>query len=147
MKSLRQLGTPVVISMALFFCAASTARAAAVTKTGAFYTIKIQTAGQGDSVVATITVTGIKGYHCNLLYPWKLTIGPAEGIAFEKDKLKAGPNEKKDAAKYGEDGIVFAVPYKLGANAAKDVTATLKLSLCDDKQCQMESVALSWKAR
>jgi hypothetical protein len=38
------------------------------------------------------------------------------------------------------------VPYTAAAEA-KSVSAKLKLSLCDDKQCQMETVKLSWPAR
>ena len=138
--------TLFVMTLSLVIAGASGAGAAVVNKTGAFYKIKVETSGQGESMVAKITVTGIKGYHCNMLYPWKLTLEPTEGISADHMKFKAGPKEKKDATHYGEDSIVFTVPYKASATA-KTVNATLKLSLCDDKQCQMEAVNLSWSAR
>lgn len=146
MRRICEVTTLFVMTLALAFAGASSASAAPVVKTGAFYKVKIEVSGQGDSKVAKITVTGIKGYHCNLLYPWKLTLEASQGVTVEKAKYKAGPKVKKDATAYGEDAIVFTVPFK-ATDGAKAVNAKLKLSLCDDKQCQMETVSLSWPAR
>jgi hypothetical protein len=141
MKNKRKLSVITIGALLLLLVAASATSAAVVDKAGSFYKIKIETSGDGDSRTAVITVTGTKGYHCNKLYPWKLTLKPSEGITLKKIKFKKG-----DATKFAEKAVVFTVPYMAVAKA-KTVTAKLKLSLCDDKQCQMESVNLSWPAR
>ena len=145
MRRICEVTTLFVLTLALTFAGASVASAAPIVKKGAFYKVEISVSGKGDSKVAKIKVTGVKGYHCNLLYPWKLTFEAPEGVTFEKAKYKAGPKIKKDATAYGEDAIVFTVPYKASAGAGT-INAKLKLSLCDDKQCQMETVSISWKA-
>lgn len=141
MKNKRKLSVVTIGASFLLLVAASATSAAVVDKAGSFYKIKIETSGDGDSRTAVITVTGTKGYHCNKLYPWKLTLKPSEGITLKKIQFKKG-----DATKFAEKAVVFTVPYMADAKA-KTVTAKLKLSLCDDKQCQMESVNLSWPAR
>jgi hypothetical protein len=130
-----------ILAAALVLSAGVAVLAGTVTKTGTFYVVKVATSGSAGSMVVKITTTGTNGYHCNMLYPWKLTVDPGDGIAVAKPKLK-----KEDAAQFTEAAVVFEVPYT-ATEAAKSVSATLKLSLCDDKQCQMESVALSWPAR
>jgi hypothetical protein len=116
---------------------------AAVTKTaGSFYEIRVETArAAGSTMHAIITTVGKNGYHCNMLYPWKLTVGQGDGISVSKPVMK-----KPDAEKFTESAVVFRVPYT-ATDAVKTMSASLKLSLCDDKQCQMETVALSWPAR
>ncbi len=141
MKNYRKLSLITIGASLLLLLTVSATSAAVVNKTGSFYKIKIETSGDGDSRTAVITVTGTKGYHCNKLYPWKLTLKPGEGITLKKIKFKKG-----DATKFAEKAVVFTVPYRAVAGA-KTVFAKLKLSLCDDKQCQMESVNLSWPAR
>ena len=141
MKNYRKLNIITIGASLLLLVAASATSAAVVNKAGSFYKIKIETSGDGDNRTAVITVTGTKGYHCNKLYPWKLTLKPAEGITVKKTTFKKG-----DATKFAQKAVIFTVPYS-ASDGAKTVTAKLKLSLCDDKQCQMESVNLSWPAR
>jgi hypothetical protein len=121
--------------------AAGSIASAAVTKTGSFYVVKVETSGSGDARVAKITTTGKNGYHCNMLYPWKLTLTPGRGVTLARTAFKKG-----DAKQFAEAAVVFEVPYQASAGAEK-ITAALKLSLCDDKQCQMETVDISWPAR
>jgi hypothetical protein len=140
-----QLSKPryiAVLVLTSVFVAGSVATAA-ITKSGSFYTVKIVTSGSGDSRKATITTVGKNGYHCNKLYPWKLTVKPGSGVTMAKTEFKS---KKGDAKPFSEAQVVFTVPYTATADA-KQITAKLKLSLCDDKQCQMETVALSWPAR
>ena len=129
-----------LLLLATVFAAGSLA-AAAVTKSGSFYTVKVETSGSGDSRTAKITTTGKNGYHCNKLYPWKLTVTPGAGVTMGKTLFK-----RKDAKPFSEPTVVFTVPYT-ASDDAKKISAKLKLSLCDDKQCQMETVELSWPAR
>jgi len=110
-------------------------------KSGSFYQVKVETSGTDGDMTAKITVTGTKGYHCNMEYPWKFVGIEAEGVTFAKAKLK-----KADAASFTPEKVVFQVSYK-AASAVKKVDGYLKLSLCDDKQCQMEKVNLSWPAK
>jgi hypothetical protein len=131
-----------ILAAVLVLGAAAAAFATPVVTSGSFYEVRVETARAADgSMTATITTVGKTGYHCNMLYPWKLTLNPGDGITLSKPVLK-----KQDAAQFAETGVVFRVPYT-AADTAKTVTASLKLSLCDDKQCQMETVALSWSAR
>jgi hypothetical protein len=131
----------LTILVATALLAATVAFAATVKTSGSFYDVKVVTSASAGAMVATITTTGKSGYHCNMLYPWKLTIEPGDGLTVANPKMK-----KEDAAQFTEEGVVFKVPYT-ATESATTVKAALKLSLCDDKQCQMETVALSWPAR
>lgn len=130
--------TIVALTFTFFICSVA---AAAITKSGSFYSVKVQTSGSGYSRVAVITTTGKGGYHCNKLYPWKLTVTPGAGVTMAKTTFK-----RADAKRFSEAAVVFEVPYQTTTDA-KTVSAALKLSLCDDKQCQMETVKLEWPAR
>jgi hypothetical protein len=77
-----------------------------------------------------ITATGKSGYHCNTLYPWKLTV---DGPGQEKTVYR-----KKDAKAFSKDAVVFQVPYKKGQKAE------MKMSVCNDAQCIMHTEKLSW---
>ena len=85
-----------------------------------------------DKTAATITITatGKSGYHCNTLYPWKLTVtGPGQ----EKVVYR-----KKDAKAFSKDAVIFQVPYKKGQKAE------MKMSVCNDAQCIMHTEEFSW---
>lgn len=140
MSSWRKPRYIAILILAAIFAVGSLATAA-ITKSGSFYTVKVEITGSGDSREAKITTTGKNGYHCNKLYPWKLTLKPGPGVTMAKKVFKKG-----DAKPFSEAAVVFTVPYTATADA-KSVSAKLKLSLCDDKQCQMEKVKLSWPAR
>jgi hypothetical protein len=131
------IGTVMVVA-ALLVAQTSAAKTA---KSGSFYQVEITTKATGDDVVATIRVTGKSGYGCNMLYPWKLTVIPGPGIEMTKTVFAKG-----DASKFTKEAVVFEVRYVARAGAGP-VTAKLKLSGCDDKQCQMEQVDLSWPSR
>jgi hypothetical protein len=141
MKQCSKFGILTILVATAVLLAATVALAATVEKSGSFYDVKVVTTGSAGAMVATITTTGKNGYHCNMLYPWKLTIEPGDGVTVEQPKLK-----KEDAKQFTEAAVIFKVPYT-AAESATAVKAALKLSLCDDKQCQMETVALSWPAR
>jgi hypothetical protein len=142
MKQCRKSAILAILAAALVLSTAAATLAAAVTVSGSFYDVKVVTAPVSDgSMLAAITTTGKNGYHCNMLYPWKLTVDQGTGITVPKPILK-----KDDAAQFKEPAVIFKVPYTATDSATK-VTAALKLSLCDDKQCQMETVKLEWPAR
>ena len=78
-----------------------------------------------------ITATGKSGYHCNTLYPWKLTVtGPENG--------KSTTYKKADAKTFSEEKVVFELPSKKGQKAK------MKMSVCNEKQCIMHTQELSW---
>ena len=106
------------------------------TKTSSFYVIKIETSTKDAKNLARITVTGKGGYHCNMLYPWKLKLKPGDGIAFDKAVYR-----KKDTEKFTKEEVVFAVSYT--AKPGAQLLADLKLSVCNDKQCQIETASLT----
>ena len=113
---------------------------AAVTKTGEFYKVTVTTAASGDTITATVKAVGTNGYKPNKAYPWKLTVTPGAGVTMAKTVYKKADMQLSPTA------AVFKVPYTAGADA-KSVSAVLKLSMCDPKQCQMEKVKLTWPAR
>ena len=80
--------------------------------------------------VVRIVAVGKAGFHCNTLYPWKLTVeGGANGAKIYK---------KKDAKKFSKERVVFEVPYVKGQRAK------MKMSVCNDKQCIMHEEKLAW---
>lgn len=107
-----------------------------VTKKGKVFTIEISKSAKGDKNVATIKVTPKKGHYCNPEYPWKLTTKSTADVKFEKEVYK-----KADAKKFGKPAVVFKVPYV--AKSGTKATATLKMSICDHKQCETFKEELS----
>ena len=77
-----------------------------------------------------ISTRGKSGYHCNTLYPWKLTV---EDTSTTKKIYR-----KKDARKFTKQEVVFEVPHIKGQQAA------MKISVCNDVQCIMHEAKLSW---
>ena len=81
-----------------------------------------------DKERTTISTQGKAGYHCNTLYPWKLTVLGNKG----EKSLK-----KENATDFSERKVTFIVLKEDGKNA------TLKLSVCNDKQCIMKTEKFS----
>ncbi|MCP4606954.1 MAG: hypothetical protein GY847_41660 [Proteobacteria bacterium] len=133
-RNTTKLATGLVIISLFFTMFASTGT---IAKTGTFYDVKVETAVKQGKTIATITATGKSGYHCNKLYPWKLAITPGPEIEIKKTVYK-----KKDAKKFAEDAVIFKISYLKKADSK--MRAKLKLSMCDEKQCKMETVTLSW---
>lgn len=101
------------------------------THEGDVFSVLVKTAGKGEKGSATVRVTGKAGYHCNTLYPWKLTLRTAKG-----EKVI-----KKDQAKvFSEPKVQFELT-DISLSATK---AELKLSMCNEKQCQNKTVDLSF---
>lgn len=69
-----------------------------------------------------VTTVGRSGYHCNTMYPWKITTRTNNG----KEKIY----KKKDAKVFGEKSVSFLVD---------GTEATLKFSVCNDQQCVMKT--------
>jgi hypothetical protein len=130
----------LAIVVAAVVLVGSLAVSAGVAKSGEFYKVTVTTAANGDSVTATVKAVGTNGYKPNQAYPWKLTVTPGAGVTMAKKVFK------KADAKLTPKATVFTVPYTATADA-KAISAELKLSMCDPKQCQMEKVKLSWPAR
>jgi hypothetical protein len=123
----------MLISMLLL---PETAQAETTKVKGEFYEITVETSTAQGKQKVTITAKGTGGYKCNKKYPWKLTIEPAAANG-EKTVLK-----KKDAKKLAEDEVVFVVESQAGADGK--TKGQLKLSMCDEKQCKMAKVDLTW---
>jgi hypothetical protein len=80
--------------------------------------------------IVSITAKGKSGYHCNTLYPWKLTV---DGPAAQKKTYK-----KTDAKTFSKEKVVFEVPFIKGQQAK------MKMSVCNETQCIMHTEELSW---
>ncbi|MFO8070659.1 MAG: hypothetical protein R6V85_02180 [Polyangia bacterium] len=140
---MRQCIKPRALAIATLLLATSAATwaFASVTQKGSFYAVEVTTAtDDGGDVVATIEASGRGGYHCNTLYPWKLTVEAPDGVQLSKKKFR-----KNDASQFGESKVVFRVPYRTSGRAGQ-IRAELKMSFCDEKQCQMKTLDLSWPA-
>jgi len=126
----------IPLSVALLFAAAP-GRAGSVRKTGDFYSVTVTTSKEGGKEIATVRVKGRAGYHCNTLYHWKLAVDPVPRVQLEKQLL-----ENRDAQEFSAGGVIFRVRY-FGGSGQK-MSAKLKFSVCNDKQCVMEAVDLGW---
>ncbi len=135
----RNYKTPgaILTAVVLVLFVAAPLAAGTVKKSGEFYDVKVVAKKQGAKTLATITAKGRSGYKCNMQYPWKLTLKPSPGIKVEKKIYK-----KKDAKKFAKEAVVFEIAYT--QESADKISAKLKLSMCDDKQCKMETVPLTW---
>ncbi|MCU0662242.1 MAG: hypothetical protein MUC50_07940, partial [Myxococcota bacterium] len=124
------------IALAFFVAASATlfpllASTQVIKHDGGVYVVSVTTSGGADKGSATVSATGKAGYHCNTLYPWKLT-------------LRTGSTErvlKREQAKvFSEAKVVFQLDdVSLGSTKAE-----IKLSVCNDKLCQTEKVDLSF---
>lgn len=129
----------MIMAVALFGAAmivSSQACGSESVKSGSFYSVKIDKSTQDSKTMARISVSGQGGYHCNMLYPWKLTLKTGDGVTFEKGVFKKG-----DAEKFTSEEVVFVVSFT--AKSGAQLAADLKLSVCNDKECRMETVSLA----
>ncbi len=133
----RRVAPAAIAGLVIFGLSSASVSAGTVKKSGPFYDVEISKSKKGNKSIATIKVTGKKGYHCNMLYPWKLTPAKAAGIAFDKPVYK-----KADAKRFTEQAVVFEVVYS--ASADQRASATLKMSLCNDKQCDLAKEVLEF---
>ncbi|MDJ0761975.1 MAG: hypothetical protein QNJ97_03210 [Myxococcota bacterium] len=92
-----------------------------------FFDVKIDTKVVKDKKTATITATGKNGYHCNMLYPWKVSIKSGTDLP-EKKVLRKG-----DAKTFTEKKVVFELTTGTG-----EVGIEMKMSFCDNKGCKAE---------
>jgi hypothetical protein len=107
-------------------------------KNASFYTIEISTQKEIKTTAVIVKTTGKAGYHCNTLYPWKLSVTPHSGIKMKNTVLK-----KVDAKTFTKEKVEFHFSYL--ENSSGPVSAKLKFSVCNDKQCLIEKVPLSWE--
>ena len=88
------------------------------------YSIEISKA----NALFKVATKGRGGFHCNTMYPWKLTVKNGNG--------KETVYKKKDAKEFGEKGVSFLV---------NGTEGTLKFSVCNDQQCIMKTEKLTLK--
>ncbi len=96
--------------------------------------VKDARAKAGTEAPVTVTVKTKGKYHVNQEYPHKLTIDEVpEGLTIEKTELR-----KADAA-LDEHTLSFKLVAKPVKPGKYHVSATLKTSVCDDKECILRS--------
>lgn len=124
MKSKLSVVATTAIFAGMIQCAPAEAAEKKVEKDGDFYSVTVSS----EKGKTQLRVEGKNGYHCNTSYPWKLSVG--EGAAQKVFK-------KEHAKKFTEKEVVFAFD-------GEDSKGLLKMSMCNDKQCKMEKIPLSW---
>lgn len=108
---------------------------------GDVYEISVHTIQEKNNKVLAIKVLPKEGVHCNLEYPWKLKVTETKKISFAKEQFG-----RSDASAFTEKKVEFRLPV-----TSKMVTGSaifeLKLSMCNDKQCFMKKVPISYTLR
>ncbi len=88
-----------------------------------------------------ITLTPKKGWKINQEFPTKLRIEAASGVQIAKPIQKA-----KDAAKFGEKGATFVVPFTSNIGDKK-FKASLKFAMCTEATCDPKKENLAWSIK
>ena len=120
----------------LSVCSLAVAAPKKNTVTGDFYTVTWTAVSQQGKRHLEITALPVGNVHCNLEYPWKLTVVSDDGIHFFKTALTGA-----EAGVFSDSRVAFALPYDKPAKKAA-ATLELKLSMCDDRQCFIKKVPI-----
>lgn len=114
---------------------AAPAAAPAEADTGFKLVSRLEVKPDGRYLVAEVTPE--PGFHINLEFPWALSIAPTapvlSGKRFPKSEAKELVAER---ARYE-----IAVP----AEGSGTVDASLRLSVCNDRECRTPTAPVSWK--
>jgi hypothetical protein len=121
-------GTKTALVVFISLIMACGVNAKEIIKQGEFYEIVVTRQIENRAENAIVKTSGKTGYHCNTMYPWKLTID-------SQDETKV--YKKEDAVEFSERSVVFKVQCK------KNCKALLIFSVCNDKQCKMEKVEIN----
>ena len=141
----RLLCVVVTLGFALAGCNEARARADADPQgekaTGAYkLTVVPPSAGKvGQSLAATVKLQPKAPYKVNMEYPIKLTVNGTAGASPDKKVLRA-----KDAKKLDKKVAHFAPGTKCAKAGEHKISATFKLSVCTDKQCELKTEKISW---
>ena len=117
--------------------AAPTAAAAAPAEadTGFKLVSRVEAGADGRHLVAEVTPE--PGFHINQEFPWALTFAPTSPFLAGKKLVKSEAKElDANRARYE-----VVIP----AEGSGIVDASLRLSICNDRECRTPSAPVSWK--
>ena len=115
--------------------AAAPAAAPAQADTGFKLVARVEAAADGRHLVAEVTPE--PGFHINQEFPWALTIAPSSPFHAGKKLVKS------EAKELGADRARYEVVVPLEGSGVVD--ASLRLSICNDRECRTPSAPVSWK--
>jgi hypothetical protein len=95
----------------------------------------VEAAADGRHLVAEVTPE--PGFHINQEFPWALTIAPTSPFHAGKKLVKS------EAKELGADRARYEVVVPLEGSGIVD--ASLRLSICNDRECRTPSAPISWK--
>jgi len=111
------------------------AAAPAQADTGFKLVARVEAGPDGRHLVAEVTPE--PGFHINQEFPWALTIAATSPFLAGKKLVKTEAKElSADRARYE-----VVVP----SEGSGIVDATLRLSICNDRECRTPSAPVSWK--
>ncbi len=111
------------------------APAPAQADTGFKLVARVEAAADGRHLVAEVTPE--PGFHINQEFPWALTIAPTSPFHAGKKLVKS------EAKELGADRARYEVVVPLEGSGIVD--ASLRLSICNDRECRTPSAPISWK--
>ena len=119
---------------------APTARVGAARADGDNYTVELKPTGPykaGQAQKFEVTIASKGGYHLNPQFPirWKAQ-KPGDNLSYEKDVLK------REDGHFEETTGSFKVSFTAAKPGSYNLGGTVSLSICSDKNCFMEKVAV-----
>ena len=111
------------------------AAAPAQADTGFKLVARVEAAADGRHLVAEVTPE--PGFHINQEFPWALTIAPTSPFLAGKKLVKS------EAKELGADRARYEVV--IPSEGSGVVDASLRLSICNDRECRTPSAPVSWK--
>ena len=115
--------------------AVAPAAAPAQADTGFKLVARVEAAADGRHLIAEVTPE--PGFHINQEFPWALTIAPSSPFLAGKKLVKS------EAKELGADRARYEVVVPLEGSGIVD--ASLRLSICNDRECRTPSAPVSWK--
>lgn len=114
---------------------AAPAAAPSEADTGFKLVSRVEVQPDGRHLVAEVTPE--PGFHINLEFPWALTIAPTSPFLAGKKLLKS------EAKELGAERARYEIT--VPAEGSGTVDASLRLSVCNDRECRTPSAPVSWK--
>ena len=115
--------------------AVAPAAAPAQADTGFKLVARVEAAADGRHLIAEVTPE--PGFHINQEFPWALTIAPSSPFLAGKKLVKS------EAKELGADRARYEVVVPLEGSGIVD--ASLRLSICNVRECRTPSAPVSWK--
>lgn len=111
------------------------AAAPAEADTGFKLISRVEAGPDGRHLVAEVTPE--PGFHINQEFPWALTIAPTSSFLAGRKLVKS------EAKELGANRALYEVV--IPAEGSGVVDASLRLSICNDRECRTPSAPVSWK--